>query len=130
MEKARHAQAEFELTEKNQELLAKIDEAHKQGAKERAESLADAALLGKMRKYWAIAILFVLAFLFIGIVLVMKLANGELSWLPEAYEKSSAVIDALIEISIGIIGFLVISKSLCGLDRNAVRERLIEKYMK
>jgi len=60
----------------------------------------------------------------------LKLANGELSWLPEAYEKSSALVDTLIEIAVAVIGFLVISKGLCGLDRNAVRERLIEKYLK
>jgi hypothetical protein len=60
----------------------------------------------------------------------MKIVKGELSWLPEAYEKASVVIDVFSDVLIGCVGFVIISKGLCGLDKNEVRERLIRKYSK
>ena len=44
-ERARHAQAEYEAKDKKQEALDGIDEAHLKGAQERAESLAEQALI-------------------------------------------------------------------------------------
>lgn len=130
LEKARHAQAELNLAEKNQELLGKLEETRKQGEIDRAEKLADAALPGRMVLYWAIAIAIVGLFIFLSYVLIMKIAEGELTWLPDAYEKASVVIDVIAEVIVGIIGFLVFNKGLCGLDKNAIRERLIERYSK
>jgi hypothetical protein len=130
LEKARHAQEELKLAEENQKLLEKLEETRKQGEKDRAEKLADAALPRTMTLYWVIAIAITGLFLFLGSVLVMKIAKGELTWLPDAYEKASVVVDVIIEGIIGIFGFVVFTKGLCGLDKNAIRERLIERYSK
>ena len=127
-EKARHVQAELELAEKNKELEDKINEARKQGERNRAESLADAALTRTILFYWIIGIILICAFIFVGSVIILKLTNGEFSWLPKVYEKAPFVIDVFVEVIIGITGFAVFSKGLCGLDRDKIRERLIVKY--
>ena len=63
-------------------------------------------------------------------VIIMKLVNGELSWLPEVYGKAAIAVDVLAEGIVAVLGYVVFSKGLCGLDKKAIRERLIEKYSK
>ena len=127
-EKARHAKEELEMTEKNRELLSKVDEARKKGAQEVAEKLADKALIPALIFYWVIAVLFIIGVLFAAFVCIMKTCNGQLQWLPTAYANAPAIVDGIIAILIAVVGFLVFKKLLCGLDKDAIRNRLIEKY--
>ena len=129
-EKARHAQAEFEAAQENKRLLESVDEARKQGAIDRATELADRALKRTIFLYWTIAAVFLLGVLYFAVVCIKKCSNGEWTWLPIAYENAPAIVDGIIALLIAVGGFIVYSKLLCGLDRELIRKRLIEKYSK
>lgn len=129
-EKARHAQAELEAAQENKRLLDSVDDARKQGAIDRATKLADRALNRTVILYWFVAVAFLLGVIYFAIVCIEKYCNGEWTWLPIAYENAPAIIDAIIAVLIAVGGFVVYSKLLCGLDREQIRNRLIEKYSK
>lgn len=127
-ERARHAKEELEATEKNKQLLSTLDEEYKKGAKERTDALVDRSLLRTVVLYWIVAIVFIIAFVYFCLVAISKYINKQWLWLPVAYESAPAIVDLLISVLVAVVGFLVFQKCLCGLDRDKIRSRLIEKY--
>ena len=129
-ERARHAQAELSAAQENKKLLEDIEEAHKRGARERAEQLADRALGRTTVLYWIIATVFLLGIVYFALAIIEKCSNGQLTWLPIAYENAPAIVDAIIGIMVAVGGFLVYKKLLCELDREKIRDRLIDRYLR
>ncbi len=129
-EKARHAQAEFEAAQENKNLLDSIGEAHRQGSRETIERLADKDLPKTLVLYWVVAFLFLAIVIYFALVCIEKCISTKWTWLPVAYENASAIVDALIGIIIAVGGFIVYKKLLCELDKDKIRNRLVEKYSK
>lgn len=125
-----HANAELAAIEKNQELTRKIEENNRIAEQEKVEAIADSKLNGTVALYWIAAAIIVGIFGFLVCLLIKKINNEEVKWLPELYGKAPWIIDFVFDTIAGIAGFVLISKVFCGLDRGKIRERLIEKYKK
>lgn len=123
-----YADAELAATEKNQQLLEKMEEAKKAAGQETIEAIADSKLKGTLIVYWITAIVIVMLFILLVVALIIKLKEGQIEWLPEVYGKAPWIFDAACGVIAGAAGFALISKALCGLDKSAIRKRLIEKY--
>ena len=110
-----------QANEESKSALAKKD-------KEHAEKLADRFLPRTMRLYWGIAILLtvgLVGFILFTISLILNTPNNKFDARTQVLLN---FVFAMIPIGYGILEGLIIQKGLCGLEKDKVRQRLIDKY--